>query len=306
MEVIRNKSLLHEYPSIIKYIAGHGMDGKDKVKVYLSGDDEKAKQFFEKECREILKDPDFEFVNVEKTNEIPEENEDMELLEEEDSTTDKLDWTQLTHIIQKYGNKIYARYSNVIGIQVGNVTGVDDPKQEDIGIILCCLDKNLIPFGENPLPKYIEGWPCGAKEDFFMFGACPKLCSSTDPKLPEPGCSIGIPFDNFCGSTGFLYKSNNQKDMHESGFLTATHVAIKNCRDLYLGGKLLSDHQLGRQKHTIVHPSYQENNASNNPVGEVIESFFGDYGNPPTGIDCAVVRSDFPRQKGIILLRFVK
>lgn len=297
IEVIRNKSLLREYPSIIKYIAGHNGDGKEKVKVYLWDDDDKAEQFFKTECREVLKDPDFEFVIVGKTNEIPDQNEEMELLEEEeDSSTDNIDWTQLIHIIKKCENKIYARYSNVIGIEVGNVTGVANPTQEDIGVILCCLDKTLIPFGENPLPEYIEGWPCGVKEDFFMFGACPQMCTSTDPKLPELGCSIGIPFDSCCGSTGFLYKSNSNED--ESGFLTASHVAIKNCKDLYLENKPLSDHLLGSQKHFIVHPSFLENNAMNNPVGEVIESFFGNYGDPPIGLDCAVVKCDFPRQKG--------
>lgn len=304
IEVIRNKFLLREYPSIIKYIAGHNGDGKDKVKVYLSDDDEEAEQFFKKECRKVLKDPDFEFVIVGKTNEILEENEEMELLEEEDSSTDNLDWTQLTHAIQKCEKKIYARYSNVIGIQVGNVTGVDNPMQEDIGVILCCLDTTLIPFGENPLPEYIEGWPCGFKEDFFMFGACPKMCTSTDPNLPKPGCSIGIPSDSFCGSTGFLYKSNSNED--ESGFLTASHVAIKNFKDLYLEGKPLSDHRLGRQKHFIVHPSFRENNSTNNRVGEVVESYFGDYGDPPTGLDFAVVRCNFPRQKEMEALTVVK
>lgn len=298
IEVIRNKSLLREYPSIIKYIAGHKGDGKEKVKVYLSDDDEKAEQFFKKECCEVLKNPDFEFVIVGKTNEILDQNEEMELLEEEeeDSSTDNIDWTQLIHIIKKCENKIYARYSNVIGIEVGNVTGVANPTQEDIGVILCCLDKTLIPFGETPLPEYIEGWPCGFKEDFFMFGACPQNCTSTDPNLPKPGCSIGIPSDSFCGSTGFLYKSNCNED--ESGFLTASHVAIKNCKDLYLENKPLSDHLLGRQKHVIVHPSFLENNAINNPVGKVIESFFGNYGDPPIGLDCAVVRCKFPSIKG--------
>lgn len=45
-EIIDDKSQLHEYPSVIKYIIGHRGNNKPVLKVYLRNDDEKAKEFF--------------------------------------------------------------------------------------------------------------------------------------------------------------------------------------------------------------------------------------------------------------------
>lgn len=290
---------MREYPSIIRYIAGHKGDGKEAVKVYLSEEDEKAKQFFKKECRKVLKDPDFEFVSFEKKKKIQDEKEKLERFEEGVSVIENPDRIKLTQLIQDCEDKIHAIYSNVTGIAISNVRRFDNPMQTDLGIIIYCLDKTIIPFGENPLPKYIAGWPCDVKEDFFMFGVCP-MCSYTNPNLTIPGCSIGIPSDKFTGSAGFLYKSRTSENAYKSGFLTASHVAIKECYDLYSECKRLSEHRLGRKKHSIVHPSYTDNNGSDSLVGQVVESIFGNYGSLGTCLDFAVVKNDFLGQKGII------
>lgn len=300
-EVIRNKSLLREYPSIIKYIAGHKGDGQEAVKVYLSEEDEKAKQFFKKECRKVLEDPDFEFVSFKKKKKILDEKEKLERSEEEVYVIENPDRIKLTQMIQECEDKIHAIYSNVIGIGISNVKRFDNPMQTDLGIIIYCLDKTIIPFGENPLPKCIAGWPCDVKEDFFMFGVCP-MCPYTNPNLTIPGCSIGIPSDKFTGSAGFLYRSRTSENAYKSGFLTASHVAIKDCHELYPECKRLSEHRLGRKTHSIVHPSYTDNNRSDSLVGQVVESIFGNYGSLGTGLDFAVVKNDFLRQKGIICL----
>lgn len=293
-EVIRNKSLLREYPSIIKYIAGHKDDGREVVKVFLSEDDEEAKQFVRKECRSVLKDIEFDFVNVENTEETSETNKKMGVLDEEIASFDNSDRLRLKQTIQEIEEKLYARYSNIIGIEIGNVKRFDSPMQEGLGVVLYCLDKTLIPFGEKPLPTYIAEWPCEVLEDLFMLGKCPNTCSN----YPDPGCSIGIPSDEFFGSCGFLYESKSKDNKYKSGFFTASHVAIKDFHKLYLETQPLSSHRLGTKDHFIVHPSYLENNKSNNQVGQVVESFCGNYGDPPIGMDVAVVKDVSPRTKG--------
>lgn len=301
-EVIRNKSLLREYPSIIKYIAGHKDNGREVVKVFLSEDDEEAKQFVRKECRSGLKDIEFDFVNVENTEETSETKKKMDVLDEEIACPDNSDRLRLKQTIQECEEKLYARYSNIIGIEIGNVKRIDSPMKEGLGVVLYCLDKTLIPFGEKPLPKYIAEWPCEVLEDLFMLGKCPNTCSN----YPEPGCSIGIPSDEFFGSCGFLYESKSKDNKYKSGFFTASHVAIKDFHKLYLAKKPLSSHRLGSKNHFIVHPSYLENNKSNNQVGQVVESFCGDYGDPPIGMDVAVVKDVSPRTKEIETLEIVK
>lgn len=301
-EVIRNKSLLREYPSIIKYIAGHKDDGREVVKVFLSEDDEEAKQFVRKECRSVLKDIEFDFVNVENTEETSETNKKMGVLDEEIASFDNSDRLRLKQTIQEIEEKLYARYSNIIGIEIGNVKRFDSPMQEGLGVVLYCLDKTLIPFGEKPLPTYIAEWPCEVLEDLFMLGKCPNTCSNH----PDPGCSIGIPSDKFFGSCGFLYESKSKDNKYKSGFFTASHVAIKDFHKLYLATQPLSSHSLGSKDHFIVHPSYLENNKSNNQVGQVVESFCGNYGDPPIGMDVAVVKDVSPRTKEIETLEIVK
>lgn len=294
-EFIRKSLELQKYPSIIKYIAGRRDDKKEVVKVYLLEDNEEAKEFFVK-CCEVSRDTIFEFVNVNKLKQSQTVDEIKET-ERKPRSVDNSKRKELLQIIRKNRKKIFARHSNVIGIRIGNVRQKRDLIEEQTCIILYCLDKTLIPFGEKPLPDSIEGWPCDVKENFFMLGICPQNCPSTNKDFPELGCSIGIHSKNGSGSVGFLYESRK----YGSGFLTASHVAIGNCHELHVDNRLLSNHPLGREKHLIVHPSWSDNKKNNRTVGEVVESFYGEYKLSEElyeGLDFAAVKINSCRKGG--------
>lgn len=294
-EVIECKASLHKYPSINTCIAGQ-RDDKNVVKVYLSGDTkEETKEAFKQECK--LENTDFEFVNIEGKKEMPKEIEKIKALEREAPEVDKSTIKELKRIIQENTDKLYARYSNIIGIRIGR--RVHGDKLEEPCIILYCLDKTLIPFGEKKLPETLAGWPCDLREDFFMLGTCTPNCRTTTADHPELGCSIGIPADMGSGTAGFMYESMNS-DKYRSGFLTASHVAIEECHRLHLGDTFLSNHPLGQNRHIIVHPSRADNAGVDHPVGEVVESFFGNYAFEC--LDFAAVRTMARRERGICTL----
>lgn len=299
-EVSGYDSFLRNNPSIIKYIAGHRGEGhKDVVKVFVFNDFETTKTEFAKfeESNKGPKNYDFEFVNLNVRS--TQQNEEEKILEGNALAFEYSDNIQLTQMIEKQEDKLYARHSNLIGIEIGNVSKVHNLEQEQPGIIFYCLDKSLIPFGEKPLPNSIEGWPCDVREDFFMFGQCAKPCRRIDPNLTELGCSIGIESDPVAGSAGFFYESKTRDNPFESGFLTAAHVAVKQTDILYSSKKQLSQHELGRENHIIVHPSLIDGNDDNNAVGHVVEAFYGNYGNPLRGLDVAVVKNNMKRPEGI-------
>lgn len=295
---------LLKYPSVIKYIAGYKDDKKEVVKVYLSNDNDDVKKEFIKSCKgHVSKDTCFEFVNFEKTKETPKKIENVKL---PDSTSvDEITREQVMFIIQKHREKIFARYSNVIGIRDGKVRQMGNEMRERHCIILYCLDNTLIPFGEEPLPDSIENCPCSVREDFLMLGKCPEDCPPTNKNMPEPGCSIGQPSREFSGSVGFLYESADT-EKYGSGFLTASHVAIENYLKMVFKSKLLSEHKLGKKPHFIVHPSWPDNQQRDNEVGKVVEAFFGNYKSfdeLSKGLDFAAVKilEDSGRQGGMFL-----
>lgn len=285
-EAIEDKASLHEYPSIIKCTVGQ-RDDKNVVKVYLSGDTkEETKEAFKQECK--LENTDFEFVNIGRKKEMPEEIEKIKALEREAPAIDKSKVKELKRIIREHTDKLYARYSNIIGIRIGR--RVHGDKLEEPCIVFYCLDKTLIPFGEKKIPESLAGWPCDVREKFIMFGLCTEDCRTTTRDYPELGCSIGIQSNNKCsGSAGFMYESTNS-DKYRSGFLTASHVAIKECHRLYDENTLLSNHPLGNNNHVIVHPSLQDNRGVDHSVGEVVESFFGNY-ESSEGLDFAAIKT---------------
>lgn len=292
---------MSKYPSIVRFIAGY-KDGRTKVvKVYLHGDDQEVKESF-KNCCKVSKDTCFEYVDVDQIQEESEEDKETQLREINAPDVDDSTRIALRQIIQKYGDKIYSRYSNVVAIQIGNVRRVSNLIQEEPCIILYCLDKSIIPFGEKALPESIAGWPCDVREELFIFGACPDACPATNNNLPEPGCSIGIHSDDNSGSAGFLYLS--KKENIKSGFLTAAHVAVEFFPELYLNSKPLSN--LPLEPKPIVHPSCRDNNRNNYEIGQVVESYFGNYKlhvlpeTLLTGYDIAVVKDNFDRPKGSI------
>lgn len=298
-EVMQDRSILHKHPSIVQFIAGHRGDRKPVIKVYLRNNDEKAKQFFQN-CCSVSEDTQFEFVNVaENSKEISKEVEKINLHEKKAPAFKKSAIKKLGEIIQEHGEKIYARYSNVIGIGISQVKHFGSKIQEQPCIVLYCLDKTLIPFGEKPLPESLAGWPCDVREDFVIFGMCPSSCPSSSQDFPELGCSIGIPSVDSAGSVGFLVESTNPINKLRCGFLTASHVAIKQFHELYHHKSLLSMHQLALKKHFVVHPSWQDNKHVDHTVGEVVESFCGNYGLEKIGMDLALVMINNDRRESM-------
>lgn len=210
-EVLKDKSILQKQHSIVQFIAGYRGGKKPVVKVYLRKKDEQVEMLF-KNCCKLPKDTEYEFVSVvENSKKISKEVEQIKFYEKRASPINISTMKKLGQVIQEQGEKIYARYSNVVGIGVSQVRRVGNIIKEEPCIVLYCLDKTLIPFGESPLPEYIAGWPCDLREDIVMFGgyACPNYCPSSNPNFPEPGCSIGIPSVDSAGSVGFLVEPTN-------------------------------------------------------------------------------------------------
>lgn len=297
-EVIQDRSTSQWNSSIIKFIAGYKKDGKAVVKVYLRNDDDQARHTFKNDSV-VTKDTEFVFVVVDTNSKtISKEAEQMNSYEKKAPAIDDRTLAKLGKTIQEQGDKIYAKYSNVVGIGISPVRSINNKILEQPCIVLYCLDKAIIPFGEKPLPESLEGWPCDLREDFVMFGTCPSSCPSSNQNFPEPGCSIGIPSVDSAGSVGFLVESKNPLNTLKCGFLTASHVAIERFQELYHHGSLLSMNSLSLQKHFIVHPSWQDNNHDDNKVGQVVESFCGNYGLGKIGMDFALVKNNMSRPEG--------
>lgn len=184
-------SFLKNYPSVIKFMIGHRGDKKPVLKVYLRNDDKNAELFFKNCCSN---DTLIECVHK-KTKEMLDKIKTIRLYEEEAPAIDTHTIKQLKKIIEDNGEKIYARYSNVVGLQISNVRCVGGIKKEEPCIVLYCLDKTIIPYGEHPLPESLEGWPCDIREDIVMLGSrrCPTNCPFPEQNFPELGCSIGRP-----------------------------------------------------------------------------------------------------------------
>lgn len=296
-DIINDKSKFKKDSPILKYIAGRRGDGHSVVKVFLRNHDKEAELLFEKACNDS-DDLKFEYVNLADKS-IKKKTEEIQRLERKAPVIDESTRIKMKKVIQEHGKKIFAKYSNVVGICLSNIRCVDDHTRAAPCIVLYCLDKTLIPFGEEQLPNVLAGWPCDIRDDFVMFGAdCPNNCSLYNPNLPEPGCSIGRPSHSSSGSVGFLVEVKNPVRKLRCGFLTAAHVAIERFQELYKQNSLLSmNHLLSQQRHFIVHPSWEDNAHINNTVGEVIESFCGHYAN--SGLDFALVKIDRSSDEGI-------
>lgn len=276
-KVILNESVLLRHPSIVRYIAGHRGNRRPVVKVFLRNGSDKDKLFF-KTCCAVTEDTEFEYVNVEKSKELVLEVEKLKQQERKAPAVDKATRKQLNRIIEEHAEQIYAIYSNVVGMRIGKVRRVGDTIQEEPCIVLYCLDKTIIPFGEKPLPDSIAGWPCDVREDFVMFGACPNKCSPMSQNFPDPGCSIGVPSDIASGSVGFLFESNDPINTYVSGFLTASHVAIeRSYLELYQNDATFSSLALKSDDHCIVHPSWEDNEHVDHTVGNVVQAYCGNY-----------------------------
>lgn len=72
-------------------------------------------------------------------------------------------------------------------------------------IVLYCLDKYIVLFGEKLLLNEIEGWFCDYRYEFGMFVICFFWCLVLDKVFFEFGCSIGIELElEELGLFGFL------------------------------------------------------------------------------------------------------
>lgn len=321
-------TLLKNYPNILKCIAGYSGNEKQVLKVFLRGKDPSKNQKGEEgtpgslDWSEILQikeelgdihDFQFEIVYVEtKAEEIKKQAQKIRRIEKDSPAIDDSTWMKLGQIIQKHCDRIHASYSNVIGIGISQVRCDGTAIKKEPCIVLYCLDKSIIPFGEKPLPGQIEGIHCDSREDFVMFGMCPNPCPAFDRDLPEPGCSIGIPSKESSGSVGFLVKQRNINDQTNSGFLTASHVALKDFKDLYNNG-FLSQLKPDCGNLKIIHP-FNKDGDTDNVVGHVVESFIGNYictredhmiAERKEGLDFALVTTTIRSEESKSLLCFL-
>lgn len=283
---------LSNFPSVMNYIAGTKY-GKPFVKVFLKYEDKDEERLIR--THSVPSEGiEYEFVNVSakkrKTNEL----EKIREKERKAPVLSDAIRIQLNKIINSQAETMYANFSTLTGLSVSTVRYEHGNLINDPCIVLYCLDKSLVPYGETQLPTNVGGYPCDIREGTFSFGSCAD-CRHANP---GPGCSIGMPSDSHTGSAGFLVKST--KSPYKTGFLTAAHVAIKELLDLYVNGVFLSEcNFMDNKNREIVHPSYSHIDG-NNFVGNVEESFIGDYGpdEEEIGIDVAYVKSYTERLGG--------
>lgn len=281
-EAMKNISGLSSYPSVFNLLAGL-KDNKPTLKVFLSHEDEDAKNFFK--CRpDIPENVDFVVVSNKS------KKEQRVRREREGYSSHRINKNmreQIGKIIKRQGERLFANHSSIVGLGIG----IMDSKIPCI--IIYCLDKNLIPFGEKPLPKMLEGYICDIREDIVLFGWSCFNCREI--AHPNSGCCIGLPSKGF-GSVGFLVKTSGS-DMEVSGFLTAAHVAAENWRDLYYKKSLLSQLDASMYRNEIVHPLLPNENTGQ-CIGKVRESFCGNWGPEEIGIDAAFVQNYQTKEAG--------
>lgn len=284
-----DRKKLESHPSLLQYIAGSNTQNEAVVKIFYR-DDNTDKEFesFCKNCCTVSDDTKFEFVSVPKDSKTFKKVSTLEVKKK--PSMDDSDKKRLGLFIKENEDKIFASYSNVIGIGIG-VNRFDNKPQDEPCIVLYCLDKNIIPFGEQPLPTSLKGLPCDIREDFVRFGKCPNECPALNRNFPEPGCNI-IAQHGSTGSVGFLVEDQNSPTYC---FLTASHVVIEDYQKFY---RETFTFPLTKPTNSncIVHRSCQET-TSDVEVGEVTKYFFGNY-QSEQGLDIALVEGKLVRTEG--------
>lgn len=290
-ELHQFKEIFESNPSILTFLAGT-RNGLPVVKVFLTGDDKKDVEI---QLREKYPAVPFEFVDIDTESEnILKNMEKVEKREQSAPEIDKETRKLMNEVVKRHAEKILANHSGVIGIEISNVRLDNNEEKNEQCIVLLCLDELILPFGESPLPKSIEDYPCDVRTEFVTFGHCAGC------RTLNIGCSIGIPSVDSAGSVGFFVRSNDSPGFSKSGFLTAAHVAIEHYSELYEKNLLLSRHSLAKKSHKITHPSYADNNVDC-IIGEVVESYFGNWTNG-TGIDAAFVSTNQQKLRGMSVL----
>ena len=267
-----------ERPNILSYIAGR-KNGISLVKVFLERDDKGTEDFFRDKCS--LENVEFENIS-ELFRSMPMNTRETLI---NDSLMKQEDREKLGILIKTHREKLMAMHSNIVALGVG--TKMVKENERVPCIVIQCLDKSLIPFGEQPLPMSIDGFLVDIRENFVLFGCCLN-CSSL-----KSGCAIGRRSSNFAGSVGFIVRSKHHSNFQQHGFLTAAHVVIEKFYELYSRNNLLSKDILNETRHEIVHPPMTDR-----VVGNVAESFCGNYGHQCIGMDAAFVTVNDEKLRG--------
>lgn len=263
------------FPSVLTYIVGK-KDDKPTVKVFLRDDDSSAKDYFHRVFDKHL----IQSVNIKKKLEEKLGQPEPYTREQQmDNDVKK----RLSDVIKRQGRTLLTNHSTIIRISAGNM-----PEGILLGkpcIVLHCLDKSLIPIGEQELPSQVEDFPVYIKESFIMFGVCDGCIRLKN------GCSIGTTLEESAGSIGFFVKIRKPGQLEEErGFLTAAHVALPNFPDFYGRNRLFSEHNPENHIYEIVHPSIRDSTSSTR-IGRVSEAFCGTYRQTNSGIDAAFVNT---------------
>lgn len=267
--------------SIVRCIAGQ-KENQHCVKVFFKEKNNQVQDFIKKQGKtlSLSDETKYEFVNVyEDLEKMQKEAIYIKQKENEAPDIDRDRRSELENYIYSTAEKIYTKYSNVVGIDVSNFHSKS--QKETSCIVLYCLDKVLIPFGEKKLPSSLlfisKNEPftkkkvlCDVREEIIMFGSCDNCLANTF----NLGCSIGGPLNG--GSVGFLINSPFK------GFLTAAHVAAEDANAIYKCAETGFERTKGR-KEDIAHPFN-----SSFKIGTVEHCFFGNFDN--NGLDVAIVR----------------
>lgn len=167
--VVVESSILEKNPSILHFISGY-KDDKIITKVFLRGDskeEDKAKINFEEAC--TPEDTHIEYINVdEKLEEVMKEAKEIEHEENENEMNEEKR-LQLEEVLERNEENIFESYSTVIGLGISSVRCDGKKIWPEPCIVIYCLDKNIVPFGEKPLPTSVDGFACDHREDYARF-----------------------------------------------------------------------------------------------------------------------------------------
>ncbi|XP_062595018.1 uncharacterized protein LOC134256385 [Saccostrea cucullata] len=267
-------------PSVLHFITGRKKNAI-VMKVFLQNAEDKAKIF----CRDhAINVPDnalFEYIDVSLKSDSKTSFTAIMQRKEKGFHIKSEIKRRMKDILKNKKEELFSKHSNLVSISMSPVKYSGDDVIHKECIVLYCLDADLIPFGEEPLPKSLEEFECIILEDFIQFGRCENC------KGLNNGCSVGRYGDLSSGTLGFFAKK--QSHPSHNGFLTAAHVALTDDVIASLNERKLSDYSFQNNTYQIVHPSF-EDSASNNIVGQVDDSFFGNYNF--VGIDAAFIKTD--------------
>lgn len=295
-EIVPDKGkLFHNFPSILTLIAGKRKD-RSIVGIFLRDDKEKADilHYLQDICKVSF---DVEFYHSDVSERRQEEVESLEEIKHKKkinllSNVEKHTMGNMRKLIQKHEDILLASYSNLVGIGVSRI--VDGSRCGKPCIVLHCLNETIVPFGENMLPKFIEGYPVEVKENLYTFAI--EHCKTCPPI--DYNCSIGNqlpdPTKNTAGSVGFFVK--NTEKVQEGGFLTAAHIALceEQLNHIHETNALFTRTE-GDMNFKIVHPSLIDSNMFD-VIGNVHNAFFGNLDT--VGNDTAYVQFPTKIQRG--------